>query len=494
MRSVLLPSWLALSLVLAGCGGGGSGSASSGGTSATPTPSPTPTPTPTATGSACALADRDAWALAQLQEWYLFPDLLDTTVDPAAYSSLQDYIDAVVAPARAQSKDRYFTYVTSIAEENAYYASGETAGLGVRLGFDATSARLFVIEAYETGPAYAKGFARGTEIVAIGTSTSNLQSVSSLYASGGVDAISAAMGGSSAGTTRVFQIRQLDSTLSTVSVTKKTFTLDPLSPTYGYKVLTSNGRKVGYVNLRTFVTSAETALREAFAAFRAQGVSEVVVDLRYNGGGLISVANTFSNLLNAGRTGQVLSYTSFRPSKSSNDETAYFATEDSAIAATRVAFIASSGTASASELVMNAQKPYLPSGAALIGTNTYGKPVGQVGLDYTACDDRLRVVALKTENADHEGDYYTGLAANYPATCQAGDDISYALGDPQEASLKAALGYLNGESCTAIGATTSSASARTSAQSLSTSSLRAVRQPLEAKDPNFAQRELPGLF
>lgn len=487
MRSVIFTPLVALSLLLAGCGGGDGGSGSSGGgTGATPTPSPTPTPTPTPTTSACSLSARQAWALAALQEWYLFPDQLDSSVDPDAYTDLQSYIDALVAPARAQSKDRYFTYVTSIEEENAYYSSGQTAGLGIRIGFDYSAGRLFVIEAYESGPAYARGFDRGTEVVSIGTSTSNLQTVSSLYSGGGIEAVSAALGDSTVGTTRVFQIRQLDGTLSTVSVTKSNFEIAPLSSRYGHKVITSNGRKVGYVNLRTFVDTAEPALREAFADLRSQGVSDVVVDLRYNGGGLISVAETFSNLLNRGRGGAVMSYTRYRDSKSDYNRTTYFTTENSAIAATRVAFIGTGSTASASELVMNAQKPYIPNQVALVGANTYGKPVGQIGLDYSECDDRLRVVALRTENAANEGDYYTGLAGTYPATCQAGDDIGYQLGDPAEASVQAAIGFLNGNSCTPIGAARSGG--------VATQSIGATRKPLEARKPNFAQRELPGLF
>ena len=53
---------------------------------------------------------------------------------------------------------------------------------------------------------------------------------------------------------------------------------------------------------------------------------------------------------------------------------------------------------------------------ALVGSNTYGKPVGQIALDRSQCDDRLRVVAFRTENASRQGDYYTGLASTVPAT------------------------------------------------------------------------------
>lgn len=480
MRSGRFSCLLALAAILAGCGGGGS-SSGSGNTGGTPTPTPTATPTATPTSTACSLSTRQQWALAQLQEWYLFPDLLDASVNPASYSNVSDYIDALVAPARAQSKDRYFTYLTSIAEENAYYQQGATAGFGVRLGYDYSSNRLFVMEAYEGAPGLAAGMDRGTEIIAIGTSTSDLQSVQALAQNGGVEAVSDALGASTAGTRRTLQLRQPDSSISTVSVAKQDYTLLPVSSRYGAKVIDDNGRKVGYINLRTFVDTAGPALRNAFAGFKAQGVTDVVVDLRYNGGGLISVAQLFSDLLNAQRTGQVQGYTTFRTSKANNNETSYFTSQPEAIAATRIAFIGTGNTASASELVINAQKPYLGSSAALIGGNTYGKPVGQVALDNAPCDDRLRAIALKVENASHEGDYYTGLAGVLPVTCQASDNIFYQLGDPQEPSIRAALDFLDGRSCTAI------ASAGLAQQSVG-------RRLLQAAVPNAVQRELPGIY
>lgn len=441
---------LAALTLLSGCGGGGgsSGSSSSGG-SVTPAPGPTPSPAPPP-ATACSLSSRQQWALAQLNEWYLFPDLLAATTNPAGFTDINDYVDALVAPARAQSRDRFFTYVTSIREEDAYYEEGESAGLGLRFGFNSTERRLFVLEAYEGAPGLASGLDRGTEVLAIGTSPGTLQTVSALYASGGSRAVSEAMGPDTPGTTRVLQLRQLDSTVLTVSVTKRTFTLPPVSSRYGAKVIQDGNRRVGYVNLRTFVVTADPALRTAFDMFKAQGVTEVIVDLRYNGGGLVSVAELFSDLLNGQRAGQVQSRTTFRESKAGENSTQPFTSQPQAIAVTRVAFIGTGSTASASELVINAQRPYLGANAALIGSNTYGKPVGQIALDRPECDDRLRAVAFRTENSRGEGDYYTGLAGRMEATCQAGDDIGYQLGDPRESSIRTALDFLAGRSCTPI--------------------------------------------
>ena len=136
-----------LAVSLAACGGGGN---SSGGGGNTGTGGGT-------IADACSLASRQDWALQQLNEFYLFPTLLDQTVNRANYSTVQSYIDALVAPARAQQRDRFFTYITSIAEENALISSGSSAGFGIRLSYQQASQQVFVVEAFESAPALAEG-------------------------------------------------------------------------------------------------------------------------------------------------------------------------------------------------------------------------------------------------------------------------------------------------------------------------------------------------
>ncbi|MBC7047436.1 peptidase S41, partial [Salmonella enterica subsp. enterica serovar Heidelberg] len=107
------------------------------------------------------------------------------------------------------------------------------------------------------------------------------------------------------------------------------------------------------------------------AQFRTAGVTEVIIDLRYNGGGLVSIAELMGNLMGANRaTSDVFDYMTFRPSKSAENSTAYFAPQTQSIAPTRVAFIGTSSTASASELVAAGMLPYLGTSLALVGTNT----------------------------------------------------------------------------------------------------------------------------
>ncbi len=467
--------------MLGACGGGGGGGSATGGGSTAVTGGGS-TPTPTASTSGCDLASRKAWVLGQLSEWYLFPESLDTSVNPASYADVQSYIDALVAPARALSKDRFFTYITSIAQENAFYQSGSSAGFGIRLSYDTVNKRLFVAEAFEGAPGLSAGLDRGVEITAIGTSPSTLVPVATLFAQGGAQAVSDALGPTTAGTSRTLTIIKGGVT-STITVAKADYGITPVSDRYGAKVLNNGGTPVGYINLRTFIDTADPALRSAFQTFRSQGVTQVIVDLRYNGGGLVSIGDLFTDLLKGDKVGQVSRYLTYRPSKSANNETRLFAAQPQSIASTRIAFIGTGGTASASEFVINAMPPYLGTATALVGSNTYGKPVGQIALDKPACDDRLRAIAFRIENAAHNGDYYTGLASTMPVTCAAPDDLTHQLGDVNETSIKVALDFLAGRSCTPITAGGQSAQGGTG-----------TRKLLTPDTATTAQREAPGSF
>ena len=471
-------------LMLASCGGGDGGTLGGGPVTVTPTPSPTPTPTPT-----CALASRQSFAKAVIDEWYLFPGDV-ASVNPGAYSDVQSYIDALVAPARALNKDRFFTYITSIAEENAFFANGSSAGFGVLMAYDSVGQRIVIAEAYEGAPAFAAGIDRGTAIVGIGTNSGNVRSVASIVAAEGIQGLTDVLGANDPGVSRVLRITDAAGTRD-VTVAKADYALDPVSDRYGAKVISEGGRSYGYLNLRTFIASADGQLTNAFADFRAQGVTDIIIDFRYNGGGLVSTANLMGDLLGAGRAGQIFSQTRFRPSKSAaEDDEHRFAPGAQSIAPTRIAFIGTGSTASASELVINSMLPYLGTDMTLVGSNTYGKPVGQIALDKAECDDRMRVVAFATGNASGQGDYYDGLAPKIANSCAANDDLAFPLGDPREASVRAAIDFLAGNACTTRIA---DASARTASRDRRFA-VAAPPTMLVPDRPSAAQRELPGLF
>lgn len=481
-----------MAAMLASCGGSDSNPPPPAFTAGPPTASPAPSPTPTP-ANACSLRARQDWVAEQLNEFYLFPNLLAQNVNPASFSSVQSYIDALVAPARAQGRDQFFTFITSIEAENAFFASGASAGFGIRLAIDGAQNRVFIIDSFEGAPGLAAGIDRGTELLAIGTNTGNLRSVSDIIASEGAGGVSAALGPSTVGTSRVLRFRAAGGSAVTRTVTKTDFEIPPISSRFGVEIFADGGRQVGYVNLRTFIGSSNDALRNAFAQFRSQGVTEVILDLRYNGGGLVSTAQLFGDLLGRNRfTSDVFSITAFRASLSEFNDTRNFAPQPQSIAPMKIAVIGTSATASASELVTNAFLPYLGADIGLIGSNTSGKPVGQIAVDREECDDRLRVVAFQTQNADGEGEYFNGLAGVMDATCRAPDDFLSPLGNRNEASIAQALGFLRGESCVPIVATAASSG---DAPQSGRADIN-LRQPelLVPDAPTPAQREVPGMF
>jgi C-terminal processing protease CtpA/Prc len=477
MRFKRIGTAMAVVALISGCGGGGGSSS----TAPPPIAGPPGTPAPPPTTAGCSLGERQNFAGSVIDEFYLFPETLPANRTPTQ-STVQGYIDYLTAGARAQGRDRGFTYITSIAEENAFFNSGSSAGFGVRLSLDSGQRRLFIAESYEGAPALDAGIDRGAEILAIGTTASNLRTVESILNAEGSAGITNALGPNDPGVVRVLRVRDASGTRD-VSLAKRDFELLPVSPRYGARIIEDNGQRVGYVNLRTFIGTADQALRNAFAQFKQQGVTQVIVDLRYNGGGLVSTANLLGDLLGGARsTTDVFSRTEFRASKSQNNSTRFFMPQAQSIAPMKIAFIGRSGTASASELVINSFVPYFGNNMALIGTNTFGKPVGQIAVDRAQCDDRIRVTAFRTVNAAGQGDYYGGLATTVPVTCQAGDELARQLGDPQEASVRQALDYLAGRSCTPITA------------SATTQSADGGRGLLTPAQPSTVQREAPGSF
>lgn len=484
-----------LALLLASCGGGGGNNTGGGNNIAVLPPGGGTTPSPTPPPATCSLLSRQNWAKDQIDEWYLFPETIPSNLNPSSFSSVQAYIDALTATARGQGRDRFFTFITSISQENNFLASGATAGFGIRLSYDEPASRLFVMEAFEGAPALAAGIDRGSEILAIGSSATSLQTVTSLFASGGRSAVSSALGPSTAGTSRALRLRDTDGNETTITVTKADFDIQPISPRYGVRILDNGGTKVGYINLRTFIDSAEQQLRDAFTQFQSEGVTELVIDLRYNGGGLVRTAELFADLLGGGQVASdVQGVTRFRPSKSSNNATRNFRQQSQTIAPTKIAFVTTGNSASASELVINAMIPYIGNDLALIGSDTFGKPVGQIGLDQPACDDRIRIVAFATENSDGNANYFDGLASSVPNSCEAPDDLTVALGDPTETSIARALGFLSGVSCSPISSGQPELIASRNANQRLTSQSSREREMLMPDQPTPAQREVPGSF
>ncbi|MEZ5559297.1 MAG: S41 family peptidase [Pseudomonadales bacterium] len=428
---------LSLGLLLGGCGGGGG---SGGGT--TPVATTPPPALPPAANSQCTLTEAKTEILDLFEQLYLYneptyPGQQEKYATAAANLAAYPTVDALLDYLRYESGsyDRGFTYYLTVEEVDQFYRDAEFVGFGFSVAVDSTNAwRL--IDVYTSSAAGAAGWQRGYTILSVdGVPTAQLD----LFDPD-------TFGDAVAGVTRTFAVRDNAGTTSTVTLSKGIVDIEPV-PADRIRTFDLGGRRIGYVFFRTFVQDADAQLRSAVAGLVADGVDEVIVDLRYNGGGLVSTAEVLGGLL-AGpdRAGALFYEYRFNSSVANQyDEARFFPLEaDGFPLLQNLVFITDGRSASASELSINGLKPYVPT--ATIGERTFGKPVGQWGLQY--CNDSmvLFLVTFRTLNADGEGDYYDGL----PADCSAPDDWDHLLGDPDEARLKAALDYLEsgGSLCT----------------------------------------------
>ncbi|MEM1082069.1 MAG: S41 family peptidase, partial [Pseudomonadota bacterium] len=161
---------------------------------------------------------------------------------------------------------------------------------------------------------------------------------------------------------------------------------------------------------------------------------------RYNGGGLVRIADELGDYL-GGRVagGLVFSETLFNQNNSASNSVELFQQLAQSMNLSRLVVITTRGTASASELVINSMEPHAQ--VQLVGTTTFGKPVGQIAVDF--CSQRLRPTAFETVNSLGQGQYFQGL----PVDCVAEDDITFPVGDVQEDSTATALELLATGSC-----------------------------------------------
>lgn len=449
----------------------------------------------------CTPESQKAQARDMMRSWYLYPDLMQS-VDPGdpAYPTVSEYLAAMTAPARAAGKEKEgWTYATSLASTQAYFDAGASVGFGYQNLVRHTPAGnlLFIAQVFPNTAAAGAGFTRGDQILAIGETEATLVDVPQQLAEAEVSAWAAqAVGPATAGLTRTYRVLTLAGDTVVRTMTKRAYTLEPVANGAG----AIPGTNVGYVALRTFISPAEPVLTSVFQNFKANGVQDVIVDLRYNGGGLVSTAEVLSNLLAGDLTTTDLMYRfQNNPAHASLDEQTFFAPTSDAIGTPgtpfRIAFIMTKGaSASASELVANVLEPYHEQEIAIVGSQSYGKPVGQRGFGVSACDLAVYLISFRLVNSQGEGDYYQGLpdangSFNGPL-CAATDDLTLAPGDPDESSTAAALSWLSTGSCPpAPAAAATKLSARTAAK-LAT----APDTYPAAIAPDEAQRNIPGLF
>jgi len=377
----------------------------------------------------CSTIGQNRFVYDTLSQWYYWNSTLPD-INPDTYASPEAVLDAMIV--NAPVTDR-FSYITDKQASDDFFSKGQFTGLG----FTSRNIdnRLFLALVFSDSPAALAGLKRGDEIISI----NNVNVNETLTAGNSVD-----FGDSTVGTTTTIEYLDSAGDTFTKTIVKDNVNVDTVPVS---SVIDNNGVPTGYLHFYTFIEPSTAALNAAFQQFTNAGVSELVVDVRYNGGGLVTVANYLSGLIGGTTTaGEVLSKRLHNAQRVGENETTTFSDQPNALDLNRVVFITGGGSASASELVINSLQPFLD--VVLVGDTTFGKPVGQYGFDF--CDNTLFPVSFETVNANDEGGYFEGLTAD----CSAPDDLAIALGNTAEASLAEALVYLDTGACSPVSAAT----------------------------------------
>jgi carboxyl-terminal processing protease len=371
---------------------------------------------PTAAATTATTADiRDSLYL-YMKDVYLWYDKIPGTFNTRAYTDPQVEMDTLV---KVQPLDRW-SFVEKAATFNSYFANGQTGDFGFWIKYDLNN-NLRVRYVYGQSPAGLAGVERGWILT-----TLNGQSVQSMTSTAIVDAFYTA-------TSTTFGFQKPDGTATTKALTVMNYNLNTVL--YA-NTLPVQDKKVGYLVFNSFTgTPSQNELKTAFTNFESAGITELVVDLRYNGGGDVSTQEYLANLIAPTKVGSSAPmYSLFHNAKLASWNKIVNFSKSNGLNLSRVFFITTSGSASASELLINNLKPYMD--VKVIGKPTHGKPVGMYG--FTVMDYVLAPIAFRTVNAQNVGDYYSGL----PVDASVNDGLDKNWGDPQELCLAAAIKYI----------------------------------------------------
>src|SRR5262249_25524899 len=230
----------------------------------------------------CSTAGENAQVLDVMNSWYYWNTSIPAGLDPATYPSAAALLDAIRP---YQPLDR-FSYVTTQAADQSFYGAGQYVGYGFGFNLD-LSDDLAVTAVYADSPAEQAGLQRGDVVT-----TGNGVAVPTLVANGTLDST---LGGDTPGTTATFTY--LDPQASTRTATLTSAVITQPSVSLSSVIDAGAGQKVGYLVFNSFIDTSDAQLDQAFATFAAQGVTGLVVDERYNGGGELSVAQHLAALI-----------------------------------------------------------------------------------------------------------------------------------------------------------------------------------------------------
>jgi C-terminal processing protease CtpA/Prc len=380
----------------------------------------------------CSLREQKMWVSDMMNDAYFWyaskPD-----PDPDDYDHIDDYFYASLFRGDSTFPADRWSYTESTESYDQFFDEGKTLGYGFFVAAlevqDQPDEPLRIRYVEPASPAADAGLQRGDTLVSI-----NGVAASNYIATGDYSLLTPLQDGERLD----LVVRNAQGAQRSVSVVAEVYSLTPVSRS---TVLSSpSGTKVGYVALKDFIDRAKGPLESAFAGFKSQGIDEIVLDLRYNGGGLVSVARDVASYA-AGSAAASKTFTLLKFNDRYQDENVIFrfGSLASAMGAQRVFLLTGARTCSASELVVNGLEPFVQ--VVQIGDTTCGKPFGFVPQEH--CGTTFSAVNFESVNALGQGRYWNGIAPH----CPVADDLDHELGDPDEALTATALDYVDTGTC-----------------------------------------------
>lgn len=414
-------------------------------------------------------AAENHWLRSWTHDYYLWYDEVPD-IDPGSLPT-GAYFEKMKTPAltdSGQPKDRFHFSLPTTDWLDVLNSSGG-ADYGLRYVVEGSgSSRSLRVSFVEPSPApsvKAANIRRGATIISV----DGIQ-VSSVASTADADAVNRALVPSEPGESHRFEIRDPgQSGTRTVTLTAARITTDPVPLV---KVLPTATGGVGYILFNDHVPAAERGLVKAMDTLAAAGVKDLVLDLRYNGGGILAMASQLAYMVAGAQNtaGKVFEYTFFNdkypgtnPFTGAFLQPLFFRDETlglslnaglplPSLGLSRVFVLVSGDTCSASESLINGLRG-INIEVVVMGKTTCGKPYGFVPADN--CGTTYFSVNLRGENAKGFGDFGEGFSpANDAAArgvkvlgCKAEDGLGNALGDPGENMLFHALAYRDSGTC-----------------------------------------------
>ncbi|MFZ6655733.1 DUF4214 domain-containing protein [Undibacterium sp. TJN19] len=385
---------------------------------------------PDSLANICTPTGEKSWVRAHLDDVYLwYHDIIN--VPPTQYSTPQDYFQALIV----KSKDR-FSFTSEQGSIDDYFQSGEDVNYGYNLVREGSKIRIRYVQ--PGSPADIAQLKRGTTIISVdGVGLGSYIEDPQYYALYPLKS-----------ETHSFEVQDTGAIASrVVTMTAKTVTTAPVLQN---QVLNVNGKKIGYMVFTDHIRTAEAPLVSSMRSFQQAGIDELVLDLRYNGGGYLYIANELASMIGGSKvSNQVFEQLQFNDKHADEtaDNTSTFSDTDNyyrplpKLNLPRVFVLTGSGTCSASESIINGLTPFMQ--VILIGNTSCGKPYGF--RQTNNCNTAYFAIQFAGVNAVGKGDYTNGFT---PA-CTVSDDLNHDLGNTAESRLSAALTYARTGACPA---------------------------------------------